>query len=169
MKSLTRALAFILLLNLALLSHKAFQVKGQECTINCASFFTKALFCQNKDRFDIPIDIPTIGQDPIVDNCLCVQSVIDPMHTCAACRARNGISPTDVTWTFINACNNLYPQRHLFLSPGNAASSITNPFSFSSHGEQPRPSIVSYVLSSASFVLLALTVGLTVLVDLLTA
>ncbi|KAF9158210.1 hypothetical protein DFQ26_007875 [Actinomortierella ambigua] len=175
MKSLTRTLALVLLLNMALLSHKTFQVKGQECTINCAGFFTKALFCQNKDRFDIPVDIPTIGQDPVVDNCLCVQSAIDSMHTCAACRARNGITPYDVTWTFINACNALYPNRQLFLSPGNAASRITHPFSFSAHGPQqsslqprPRPAFVSFVLSSASLVLLAMTVGLTVLVDLLT-
>ncbi|KAG0263052.1 hypothetical protein DFQ27_001984 [Actinomortierella ambigua] len=164
MKSLTRTLALVLLLNMALLSHKTFQVKGQECTINCAGFFTKALFCQNKDRFDIPVDIPTIGQDPVVDN-----------YTCAACRARNGITPYDVTWTFINACNALYPNRQLFLSPGNAASRITHPFSFSAHGPQqsslqprPRPAFVSFVLSSASLVLLAMTVGLTVLVDLLT-
>ncbi|KAF9582589.1 hypothetical protein BGW38_011003 [Lunasporangiospora selenospora] len=85
------------------------------CTIACAGFFSKALFCQNPNHFDIPTSIPTIGLDPILDTCLCTQGVIPSMHSCATCRANNNITYGDVTWTFINACNRQYPERSLVL------------------------------------------------------
>ncbi|KAG0229718.1 hypothetical protein B0O80DRAFT_504039 [Mortierella sp. GBAus27b] len=99
------------------------------CTFACTSFFTKALFCQNSNHFDIPVDIPTIGQDPVLDTCLCQQSNIDAMHSCASCRARNNITNGDGTWVFIDACNREFPDRHLWLQ--NAASPGLKPWGFS--------------------------------------
>ncbi|KAF9192038.1 hypothetical protein BGZ50_008874 [Haplosporangium sp. Z 11] len=101
------------------------------CTIACASFFGKALFCQNPNHFDIPTSIPTIGNDPILDTCLCQQSVISPMQSCASCRAKYDITDGDVTWVFLDACNRLYPERRLWLQ--NAATPGVKPWGFGRH------------------------------------
>ncbi|GJJ78198.1 hypothetical protein EMPS_10557 [Entomortierella parvispora] len=91
------------------------------CTIDCTVFFAKALACQNINHFNIPTSIPTIGADPIVDTCLCVQSAVSSMHTCASCRAKND-NTTDVTNVFISACNQEFPGRNLVLESSASAS-----------------------------------------------
>jgi len=93
------------------------------CVIDCTVFFAKALACQNIDHFNIPTSIPTIGLDPKVDTCLCQDSVLSSMHTCASCQARNSANGTDVTNTFISACNTEFPGRNLAL-PSSATPSI---------------------------------------------
>ena len=97
------------------------QVDAQACTLSCTAFFAKALFCQNANHFDIPTSIPTIGLDPILDTCLCQQSVIPSMHSCAVCRDQNNITWGDATWVYIDACNREFPNRSLYL-PSSALS-----------------------------------------------
>ncbi|KAF9310693.1 hypothetical protein BG003_008190 [Podila horticola] len=97
------------------------QADAQACTLACTTFFTKALFCQNANHFDIPTSIPTIGLDPILDTCLCQQGVIPSMHSCAVCRDTNNITWGDATWVFIDACNREFPNRSLYL-PSSAGS-----------------------------------------------
>ncbi|KAF8968677.1 hypothetical protein BGZ46_010815 [Entomortierella lignicola] len=102
------------------------------CTVACTSFFAKALFCQNPSHFDIPTTIPTIGSDPVLDTCLCVQGNVDALHSCAKCRATNNITNGDVTWVFLDACNKEFPDRHLWLS---AAGPSLKPWQFQiAHG-----------------------------------
>lgn len=132
------------------------------CTFACASFFSKALFCQNKDHFDIPTTIPTIGVDPIVDTCLCQQSNIEALHSCASCRAKNNITYGDGTWVFIDACNRQFPERRLWLP--SAAGPGLRPWGFSKRTSTKRRLVdamnvysvllvVSFAVSTCSFVL----------------
>ncbi|KAI7823223.1 hypothetical protein BC939DRAFT_493187 [Gamsiella multidivaricata] len=106
------------------------------CTFSCTSFFTKALFCQNKNHFDIPSTIPTIGLDPILDTCLCVQGNIDALHSCASCRAKNNITNGDATWVFIDACNKEFPDRRLWLP--SAAGPSLRPWGLTRTGHSPQ-------------------------------
>jgi hypothetical protein len=115
------------------------------CTFACTSFFAKALFCQNKDHFDIPTSIPTIGQDPILDTCLCQQSNIEALHSCASCRAENHITDGDVTWVFIDACNRQFPERRLWLP--NAAAGL-KPWGFSKKTTTATSSIKRRILDA---------------------
>lgn len=87
------------------------------CIWECTSFLgTVNTACQNINHVDIFTTVPTIGKDPVMDNCLCKQSLISNMHDCAVCQFKNNIVSTDRTWEYINACNATYPDRRLFLS-----------------------------------------------------
>ncbi|KAG0295298.1 hypothetical protein BGZ96_012071 [Linnemannia gamsii] len=95
------------------------------CIIQCTSFLgTANTACQNINHVDIFTTVPTIGKDPVVDTCLCKQSLISSMHDCAVCQFKNNIVATDRTWDYINACNQTYPERKLYLSaaPGGPVS-----------------------------------------------
>ncbi|KAF9907713.1 hypothetical protein EC991_010660 [Linnemannia zychae] len=91
------------------------------CIWECTSFLaTVNTQCQNINHVDIYTTVPTIGKDPVMDTCLCKQSLISNMHDCALCQYNNKIVSTDRTWEYINACNQSYPERRLFLSAANA-------------------------------------------------
>ncbi|KAG0037696.1 hypothetical protein BGZ83_003340 [Gryganskiella cystojenkinii] len=84
------------------------------CTFDCTAFFAKALLCQNVNHFDIPSSIPTIPTtDPILDACLCQQSMISAMHTCAVCRGQENATLGDVTQLYVDGCNKEFAGRNL--------------------------------------------------------
>ncbi|KAF9931355.1 hypothetical protein FBU30_010390 [Linnemannia zychae] len=102
------------------------------CLIDCTAFLGKAnTVCQNIRHVDIFTTVPTIGKDPIVDDCLCQQSMLGPMQTCATCQFHNNIVSSDRTMDYFTACNNTYPDRRLFLPP-NSGATVNKPSSSAS-------------------------------------
>ncbi|KAF9137831.1 hypothetical protein BG015_002594 [Linnemannia schmuckeri] len=96
------------------------------CIWECTSFLgTVNTACQNINHVDVFTTVPTIGNDPVRDTCLCKQSLISNMHDCAVCQFKNNIVSTDRTWDYISACNKTYPERRLYLSAAAGAPSAS--------------------------------------------
>lgn len=69
--SFATVLAMVVLSVLAMLATAPLAEAG--CTYECAGISAKILFCGNVIRDGITDELPTIGVDSSVDNCLCNQ------------------------------------------------------------------------------------------------
>lgn len=70
--SFTTVLAMVLLSVLAMLATTPMTAEAG-CTYECAGISAKILVCGNVLRNGITDELPTIGVDSSVDNCLCTQ------------------------------------------------------------------------------------------------
>ncbi|KAF9377496.1 hypothetical protein CPC16_011791 [Podila verticillata] len=81
------------------------------CTYECAGISAKILFCGNVIRDGITDELPTIGIDSSVDNCLCTQDNVRLVRNCQACKDLN--NAMNKTNKFISDCKILDQNRNL--------------------------------------------------------
>ncbi|KAG0016802.1 hypothetical protein BGZ82_000940 [Podila clonocystis] len=86
------------------------------CTYECAGISAKILVCGNVLRNGITDELPTIGVDSSVDNCLCTQDNVRLLRNCQACKDLN--NAVNKTNKFISDCKILNQSRNLVNSSG---------------------------------------------------
>ncbi|KAG0344802.1 hypothetical protein BG004_004167 [Podila humilis] len=81
------------------------------CTFECAGISAKIVFCGNIIRNGVTDELPTIGTDSAVDNCLCNQDNVRLYSGCQACKDfPNALNKTN---KFISDCKILNSNRIL--------------------------------------------------------
>ncbi|KAG0325047.1 hypothetical protein BG000_001956 [Podila horticola] len=113
--SFTTVLAMIVLSILAMLATTPMTAEAG-CTYECAGISAKILVCGNVLRDGITDELPTIGIDSSVDNCLCNQDNVRLLRNCQACKDLN--NAVNKTNKFISDCKILNQSRNLVNSSG---------------------------------------------------
>ncbi|KAF9430286.1 hypothetical protein BGZ94_007555 [Podila epigama] len=81
------------------------------CTFECAGISTSIVFCGNIIRDGISDELPTIGVDSRIDNCLCKQDNVRLYRNCQACKDLN--NAVNKTNKFVSDCKILNQSRDL--------------------------------------------------------
>ncbi|KAG0234867.1 hypothetical protein BGW42_006144 [Actinomortierella wolfii] len=81
------------------------------CTLECTELTAKITFCGSIFRDGITDELPRIGVDAKLDNCLCNQAFVHDLNRCYFCK--NPQTVNNITNQFINDCKILSNNKNL--------------------------------------------------------
>ncbi|KAF9914976.1 hypothetical protein BX616_007166 [Lobosporangium transversale] len=141
----TRASATIyttVLVAIALLVTIPLMTEAADCTVDCAPINARIVFCGNV-RDGLQDNMPAIGIDPRLDDCLCTEDNLQLYTRCLACKDLNNAG--NLKKKFISDCRVNDPNRDL----GDVGDNTNNAPSYSSSSSNVALTFVSVAIAIA--------------------